>query len=78
VFSGERERERERESSWWYSSVFHFASTANYASSTFDLVLSGVITPSTLLHSAELLEEFVRILKPSGRLHLAEPVSTNG
>lgn len=51
---------------------------ASHTASSFDLVLSGVIAHSTLLHSAELLEEFVRVLRPSGLLLLAEPVTTNG
>ena len=42
------------------------------------MVLSGVVAPSALVHSGELLEEFVRVLKPSGILHLIEPVSNGG
>lgn len=51
---------------------------ANHAASSFDVVLTGVMSPATLVHGADLLEEFVRILKPSGVLFLVEPVSTGG
>ena len=47
--------------------------TASHPDSSFDTVLSGVILPSQLVHSLDLLAEIARILKPSGKLTLAEP-----
>ncbi|XP_064393693.1 anamorsin homolog [Halichondria panicea] len=48
---------------------------AGLPSSSFDNVLSGVVPPASLSHSQDLLEEMVRLLKPSGTLLLLEPVS---
>ena len=47
--------------------------TASHPDSSFDAVLSGVTLPSQLVHSLDLLAEIARILKPSGKLTLAEP-----
>ncbi|KAF6287769.1 cytokine induced apoptosis inhibitor 1 [Rhinolophus ferrumequinum] len=44
--------------------------------SSFDILLSGVIPGSAILHSAEILAEMARILRPGGRLFLREPVET--
>uniref|UniRef100_A0A8C7ESA1 Cytokine induced apoptosis inhibitor 1 n=1 Tax=Neovison vison TaxID=452646 RepID=A0A8C7ESA1_NEOVI len=44
--------------------------------SSFDIILSGVIPGSTTLHSAEILAEMARILRPGGCLFLSEPVET--
>ncbi|XP_014443271.1 anamorsin isoform X2 [Tupaia chinensis] len=44
--------------------------------SSFDVILSGVIPGSTMLHSAEVLAEMARILRPGGCLFLKEPVET--
>ncbi|XP_029780359.1 anamorsin [Suricata suricatta] len=44
--------------------------------SSFDIILSGVIPGSTTLHSAEILAEMARILRPGGCLFLKEPVET--
>uniref|UniRef100_A0A667ILY4 Cytokine induced apoptosis inhibitor 1 n=1 Tax=Lynx canadensis TaxID=61383 RepID=A0A667ILY4_LYNCA len=44
--------------------------------SSFDVILSGVIPGSTTLHSAEILAEMARILRPGGCLFLKEPVET--
>ncbi|XP_024603259.1 anamorsin isoform X1 [Neophocaena asiaeorientalis asiaeorientalis] len=44
--------------------------------SSFDIILSGIIPGSTTLHSAEILAEMARILRPSGCLFLNEPVET--
>ena len=41
------------------------------------MVLSGVLPPPLLTHSSDLLEEFARILKPSGAVLLAELVITS-
>ncbi|XP_020020151.2 anamorsin [Castor canadensis] len=45
--------------------------------STFDVILSGVVPGSTALHSAEVLAEMARILRPGGCLFLKEPVETD-
>ncbi|KAL1783886.1 anamorsin [Sigmodon hispidus] len=44
--------------------------------SSFDVILSGVVPGSTCLHSAEVLAEMARILRPGGCLFLKEPVET--
>lgn len=44
--------------------------------SSFDVILSGVVPGSTSLHSAEVLAEMARILRPGGCLFLKEPVET--
>uniref|UniRef100_G3SPW0 Anamorsin n=1 Tax=Loxodonta africana TaxID=9785 RepID=G3SPW0_LOXAF len=44
--------------------------------SSFDFILSGVVPGSTTLHSAEILAEMARILRPGGCLFLKEPVET--
>lgn len=43
--------------------------------STFDIILSGVIPQSPIVHDSELLTEIIRLLKPSGNLVLHEPTS---
>ena len=50
--------------------------SASHPRSSFDCVLSGVVPPPSLSHTVELLEEIVRILKPSGTLLIREPVTT--
>ncbi|KAM6223463.1 anamorsin [Rhynchocyon petersi] len=42
--------------------------------SSLDVILSGVIPGSTTLHSAEILAEMARILRPGGCIFLKEPV----
>uniref|UniRef100_A0A7N5JIW7 Cytokine induced apoptosis inhibitor 1 n=1 Tax=Ailuropoda melanoleuca TaxID=9646 RepID=A0A7N5JIW7_AILME len=44
--------------------------------SSFDIILSGVVPGSTTLHSAEILAEMARILRPGGCLFLREPAET--
>ncbi|XP_007945640.1 anamorsin [Orycteropus afer afer] len=44
--------------------------------SSFDVILSGVVPGSAALHSAEILAEMARILRPGGCLFLKEPVET--
>ncbi|NXG57525.1 CPIN1 protein, partial [Hemiprocne comata] len=51
-------------------------SQSAHRESSFDVVLSGVVPGSAAQHSAELLAEVARILKPGGRLLLKEPVVT--
>ncbi|XP_039358985.1 anamorsin [Mauremys reevesii] len=47
-----------------------------HAESSFDVVLSGMVPGSMILHSAEVLAEIARILKPGGCVLLKEPVSS--
>ncbi|XP_054567167.1 anamorsin isoform X3 [Eptesicus fuscus] len=44
--------------------------------SSFDVILAGAIPGSCTLHSAEILAEMARILRPGGCLFLKEPVET--
>ncbi|XP_036131546.1 anamorsin [Molossus molossus] len=44
--------------------------------SSFDVILSGIIPGSTTLHTAEILAEMARILRPGGCLFLKEPIET--
>ncbi|XP_072728017.1 anamorsin isoform X2 [Ciconia boyciana] len=49
---------------------------AAHRESSFDVILSGVVPGSTAQHSAEVLAEIARILKPGARVLLKEPVVT--
>jgi len=40
----------------------------------YDAVYSGTARPATVVHSVDLLAKLLRLLRPSGRLVLAEPV----
>ncbi|XP_053934627.1 anamorsin [Cuculus canorus] len=51
-------------------------SLSAHKESSFDVILSGVVPGSTAQHSAEVLAEIARILKPGGRVLLKEPVVT--
>ncbi|XP_028943383.1 anamorsin-like, partial [Antrostomus carolinensis] len=51
-------------------------SQSAHRESSFDVVLSGMVPGSTVQHSAEVLAEIARILKPGGRVLLREPVVT--
>ncbi|XP_031563050.1 anamorsin homolog [Actinia tenebrosa] len=52
---------------------------ASYTASHFDVVLSGVLSETSHIHTMELLTEIARILKPNGRLILQETTgSSNG
>ncbi|XP_069848469.1 anamorsin [Dipodomys merriami] len=44
--------------------------------SSFDVIMSGVIPGSASLHSAEILAEMARVLRPGGCLFLKEPIET--
>ena len=46
-------------------------------SDSFDVVLSGV-DASPHVHSSDCLEEFARVLKPSGKVFLREPTVKEG
>ncbi|XP_065914457.1 anamorsin homolog [Dysidea avara] len=47
---------------------------AGYEDGTFDVILSGVVSPVCLSHITDLLAEYARILKPSGVVVIREPV----
>nr|QZX63213.1 anamorsin [Halisarca dujardinii] len=51
---------------------------ASHGDNSFDLVVSGVEVVPCYRHTSEELEEFARVLKPSGKLMLAEPVAKDG
>ena len=51
--------------------------SVGHSKSSFDVVLCGVIPPSSFIHDEDFLEELIRIMKPSGSLILKEPVYTN-
>ena len=53
--------------------LLFFLFTASHADSSFDVVLSGVVFPTLLIHSLDFLAEIARILKPNGQLTLKEP-----
>lgn len=48
---------------------------SSHGDSTFDSAISGLIQPSTTLHTTEILGEICRILKPNGSLYIREPTS---
>jgi ubiquinone/menaquinone biosynthesis C-methylase UbiE len=52
----------------------------SHPTSSFDVVLSGVIFPQSINHTTELLGEFLRLVKPKGRIILQEATvpSANG
>jgi hypothetical protein len=43
-----------------------------HPTSSFDVVLSGVIFPQSISHTTELLGEILRVVKPEGRIILQE------
>ena len=51
---------------------------AAYEEGTFDVILSGVVSPVCLSHNTDLLAEYARILKPSGLVVIREPVVDQG
>ena len=51
---------------------------AGYEEGTFDVILSGVVSPVCLSHNTDLLAEYARILKPSGLVVIREPVVDQG
>ncbi|XP_028665730.2 anamorsin isoform X1 [Erpetoichthys calabaricus] len=53
-------------------------SLASHSSSRYDHVFSGVVEDGAFIHSSEVLTEYARVLKPGGKLTLAEPVSITG
>ena len=57
--------------------TFHLP-TVGYSQSSFDTVLCGIVDPPSVTHSAQLLEEVTRLLKPTGQIIVREPVCING
>ena len=53
----------------------HFPILANHSTSAFDVVLSGHLDTSTVVHSTEILAECARVLKPNGQICISEPSS---
>jgi len=51
---------------------------SEHKQSSFDVILSGVVPQSLVVHSDELLAEFLRILKPKGILVIHEPTIVSG
>jgi len=50
---------------------------SDHASSSFDIVYCGTLTPTLTFHPAELFAEVARILKPGGTVIIRESVSTH-
>eukprot|EP01137_Pigoraptor_chileana_P031364 Opistho-2@19088 len=51
---------------------------AKLPAASFDAVVSGYIAPAAFTHSSDVLEEFARLLKPSGSVFIREPVVEDG
>lgn len=49
---------------------------SKHRESSFDVVLSGLITHAAAVHSSDVLTEIARIMRPGGKLHIAEPVTS--
>uniref|UniRef100_A0A224XTC9 Anamorsin homolog n=1 Tax=Panstrongylus lignarius TaxID=156445 RepID=A0A224XTC9_9HEMI len=49
-------------------------SKGDHNTSTFDVILSGIIAPHNVIHDAKLLEIFLQIVKPAGRILMQELV----
>ena len=60
------------------SPIHTYTVTVYHQESSVDVVLSGYLSLPSLTHSASILTEMARLLKPSGVLFLREPVTTSG
>ncbi|XP_065064858.1 anamorsin homolog [Rhopilema esculentum] len=47
--------------------------TSGHQNSTFDVAISGILSPSTYIHNTDILAEIARVLKPNGKLLVREP-----
>ena len=56
----------------WHSLCF-LPIAAAHPSSSFDVAISGLLSPSTYIHNTDILAEVARILKPSGKFLVREP-----
>jgi hypothetical protein len=52
-------------------------SSSTYSQSTFDLILSNLLTPDQANHNSTTLNNYIKLLKPKGNLILANKESTN-
>ncbi len=57
---------------------FLLLTSAGHPNSTFDMLVSGHVQPATIIHSADILAEVTKILKPGATVCLREPTTTNG
>jgi hypothetical protein len=57
-----------------YDSIYF---PGSHPTSSFDVVLSGIIFPQSINHTIELLGEFLRVVKPEGRIILQEATVPN-
>ena len=46
---------------------------AAHPSSSFDVAISGLLSPSTYIHHSDILAEIARVLKPNGKFLAREP-----
>jgi len=54
--------------------MYYFRPSGHHLTSSFDVIISGLVQPQACIHSNETLSELVRVLKPKGSLILYEPV----
>ena len=47
--------------------------SAAHPNSSFDVAISGLLSPSTYIHNTEILAEIARVLKPNGKFLVREP-----
>lgn len=52
-------------------------SAAQYSQSSFNVIMSGVVFPQTIIHEFSLLSEIIKLLKPQGNLVIRQPVASS-